>query len=178
MPWLARLAEVDVAELTQSLAKNTKNDQKRPYERPCKRHHRLDLSCCKNQITYSNCMAPSSSPWRCVVLAIFVWVSCPAFPAFQAPRTPRTQRQVLNRPGWIPWQGTLSSPQDSVNIVPQREAWEDFMAAMVGAPDGPSLLSQSAANMHCMLQNVCLNWLFSFCGWVLMTHPYMACSLA
>lgn len=93
-------------------------------------------------------MAPSSSPWRCVVLAILAWVSCPAFPAF-APRT-RTQRQVLNRP-WIPWQGTLSSPQDrGVNVAPQRDAWEEFMAAMVGAPDGPSLLSQSAANMHCM----------------------------
>ena len=97
-------------------------------------------------------MAPSSSPWRCVVLAILAWVSCPAFPAF-APRT-RTQRQVLNRP-WIPWQGTLSSPQDrGVNVAPQRDAWEEFMAAMVGAPDGPSLLSQSAANMHCMHQNM------------------------
>lgn len=84
-------------------------------------------------------MAPSSSPWRCVVLAILAWVSCPAFPAF-APRT-RTQRQVLNRP-WIPWQGTLSSPHDrGVNVAPQRDAWEEFMAAMVGAPDGPSLLS-------------------------------------
>lgn len=97
-------------------------------------------------------MAPSSSPWRCVVLAILAWVSCPAFPAF-APRT-RTQRQVLNRP-WIPWQGTLSSPHDrGVNVAPQRDAWEEFMAAMVGAPDGPSLLSQSAANMHCMHQNM------------------------
>ena len=97
-------------------------------------------------------MAPSSSPWRCVVLAILAWVSCPAFPAF-APRT-RTQRQVLNRP-WIPWQGTLSSPQDrGVNVAPQWDAWEEFMAAMVGAPDGPSLLSQSAANMHCMHQNM------------------------